>query len=193
MMNLENYYIHATGGFWGTKNDQNKIIDILKDGKIKFTGVNKNHNESPDHLICLCDTTKPVLYKNKEDKYLSSFEQFVLYSPSLILSRNFEVMVPKYQEAEDQKEVADCYDEVRCDKEISLEHLKFITFPLFLEDREKALSNRDKLANLNIFKENISIILENFKTIPVKNIYTGKDITIEDIDRQIEIYKKQMK
>ncbi len=196
MMNLDNYYIHATGGFWGTKNKENKIIDILRDGKISVNSINKNHKESPDNQICFCDTTRPVLYKNKNNAYLSSFEHFVLYSPSLILSRDFDVIIPEYgdnNEEEGKKGLADCYDEVRYDKDLSLEHLKFITFPLLLEDRKKVLSDENKMSNLKVFKKNILVISKEFKTIPIKDIYTGHDITVEDIEKQIEIYQKKVK
>ncbi len=191
MMNLDNYYIHATGGFRGITNNENKILNILEDGKIKTDGRVKSDEKSPDHLTCLCDTTRPWIRVGIYSLF-SSFEEFVLYSPSLVLSRDFEVIIPKYG-TEPTEEIADMYDEVRCDKEISLEHLKFITFPLFPENRARALSNEEKLTDLQNFKENISVISREFKTIPVKNIYTGKDITTDDVDRQIEIYEKKLR
>lgn len=190
-MNLDNYYIHATGGYKGDMNAENKIIDILREGKV--TNTNKNYYKSPTNKICLCDTTRPMVYIDQSDKPIaSSFKNFVLYAPSLVFSKNFPVEIPKYAHWTFSQDVSDCYDEVRYHGELSLDHLSFVTFPIWpINGLTVYLSHERKIRNLEIFKENIEIIQKDFKTVPIKDIYTGKNITVEDVERQIEVYQKK--
>ena len=189
MMNLDNYYLHATGGYRGNMNEENKIIDILREGKV--TNTNKNYYKSPTDKICLCDTTRPVVYIDQSDiPIASSFENFVLYTPSLVFSRNFSVEIPEYAHWTFSPDISDCYDEVRYHGELSLEHLSFITFPIWPVNRLTVqLSYKSKMKNLEIFKENIEVIQKKFHTVPIKDIYTGKNLTSEAIEKHMHLMK----
>ena len=190
VMNLDDYYLHATGGGYGIANDKCRILDILEEGKIKAK-CDKNYSQSPNTKICLCDTTKPELSIDSIALF-SSFKIFVCYSPSLVLNRNLQVETPIYCREilfdSEQERKADMYDEVRVDNEISLDHLEFITFPIWTNKSP----NKETIKQLNIFKQNIDVISKEYKKIPIKDLYTGKDITTDDVDRQIEIYQKRL-
>lgn len=192
-MNLDNYYLHATGGFRGNCNYKNKILKVLEDNKVKITEQNRNYQHSAMNQISLCDTTRPITKGEISGNCLfSSFKEFALYSPSLIFSKDIDVIIPKYENFHiiRKKDYSDCYDEVRHIGELLLEELKFITFPLWPLEEKNAFSIKERIYNLTIFKENISVISEKYQTIAVKDIYTGNDITVNDVDRQIEIYQK---
>lgn len=193
MMNFDNYYIHATGGSFGKYNYKNTIIQILRDGKIK-ANASHNYERSPDNKICLCDPSKKIIYNCWGLSLISSFDEFVLYSPSLIFSKDLQVEVPEYllDEQYDDIEKADCYDEVRYKGDLSLEHLKFITFPLFnfTEDKE-AMREKLRIKQLKIFQQNIQVITKEFPNILMKDIVTGEDLNCAVIDKHIAKVKSK--
>lgn len=176
-MNLDNYYLHATGGYYGQYNSKNRIIQILEDESIK-PGIEKNYGMSPINKVCLCD---PSLYQKVITTANFSFDSFVLYSPTIVLSRNLSVL-PSNMHA----------DEVRHFGNISIENFKFITFPLWPEDT-RLKKDFNVVENLKIFKSNILTITKDFNTIPIKDIYTGKNITADEVERQIEVFQKKLK
>lgn len=197
MINLNNYYIHATGGYRGDFNSENTIIDILRDGKIKANGIRKNYELSPMNQVCLCDTTRPLV-DGKE--LLSAYDDFVLYSPCLLFSKDLDVKIPEYDVYDSNRcwdlNKADMYDEVRYDGDLSLEKLQLITFPIKYEKKLCPAEQTELyffIEELNIYKENIKIIEKDYKTIPIKDIYTSKNITTDDLNRQIYYCKKKMK
>ena len=184
MMDLDNYYLHATGGFKGEYNKRNRIIDILQDNKINTKFYQKNYQFSPNKEICLCD---PSIKENTEDIALtSSFKSFVLYSPTLVFTKDIDVFTPIFGI---DKGMADMYDEVRHKGNLSLEHLEFITFPIWPTHVKVAMSRASRVDDLRIFKENIEVIESNYN-IPIRNIYTGKKIDSSDVERTIKYYIK---
>lgn len=194
MMNLDNYYIHATGGFWGKYNCENHILTILADQKVKAQEIKKNYKGSPINQVCLCDPTrKDPMHINGKGSLISSFEHFVLYSPSLLFSRDLEVVVPQY-DLPGCGEVADMYDEVRYNGDLSLGKLEGIIYPLWPDEQANYISiQNQKIYNLEIFKQEIFVIQNYFKNIPVKDVYTGKEITEEVVERKIRDYQKAKK
>lgn len=201
MMNLDNYYMHATGGYDGEFNYKNRIIDILREGKVKASEISKNYDGiSPRDSICLCDTTRPVVYDRNGDTLFSSYEHFILNSPSLLFSRDLKIKIPEYDNYYETQawnsNKSDCYDEVRYYGDLTLEKLKVITFPIFKEKTDEQSDKYEemyKIQELQIFRENINIISKEFSLIQIKDIYTGKNITVNDVDRQIEVYQKKIK
>lgn len=189
MMSLDNYYMHATGGYQGKHNQESRIIDILKDGKIK-------HTQEQDY-ICLCDPSKKeVLYDKDGFPLLSSFFDFVLCSPSLVFNRNIKVIEPKYHLDKDKTEeyFADMYDEVRMYEDLPLTNLEFITFPLFeIVGGNNLVMDEIIINQLEVFKDNIQVISKDFTTVPIKNIMTGSNINNEVIQEHIIKVKKQYK
>ncbi len=183
VLNLGSYYLHATGGIFGCENEENAIVDILKSHTIKTNeslGKGNIYALQHDDDICLCDMTK-------EDPHIgnltSSFLTYALYSPTLVLSRDLKVYQPKLMEVtEPIKGTTNLYDEVRHQGDISLEHLQFITFPVFW--------NQNKIQNLEIFKENIRVLEQEFKEVPIKDIFTGKTLTTEQLEKQIKKISK---
>lgn len=194
MMNLDNYYIHATGGFWGKYNCENHILTILADQKVRSKEIKKNYKGSPINQVCLCDPTrKDVIHLDGKGTLISSFEHFVLYSPSLLFSRDLDVVIPQY-DLPGCGEVADMYDEVRYNGDLSLEKLEGIIYPLWPDTQGSYICMKDKKTyNLEIFQQEIFVIRNHFKNIPVKDIFTGKDITEEDVKNQIHAYQKTIK
>lgn len=193
MMNLDNYYLHATGGIGGKKLEKSYILNILAEGKIKTReerGVSSNICNYDDEL-CLWD---PKIKFRGISKliYLSAIDTFITEGPCLVLSRDINVYMPKlkyedYNEKKDRQ--TDIYDEVRHQGNISLNHLKFITFPI--EKPKKMRIYRDELY---IYKKEIKLIKEDFPDIKVKDIFTGNDLTEESIDNKIEeLEQKQFK
>lgn len=186
-MNLNDYYLHATGGYLGMDNEDNIIIEILKSGKI-LTPESRNQRSltlSYDNEICLCDPRK-----NTEKIEYSSFVLYPMCGPTLVLDREIEVYTPDFN-ADYTKGSTDLYDEVRCKGDISLSHLKFITFPIFdsltkTPKKNTAISSPAKLEYLNIFEENIKIIENDFSFVPVKDIYTGKTITAGEVRQKLK-------
>lgn len=193
-MELKNYYLHATGGYKGLKNDENKIIQILDAGKVKSTEETKNYHKSPKNKVCLCDPTKPIVYDPiYHVELLSSFKGFVLCSPSLVFSRNLQVETPEYKLYTFYENESDMYDEVRYNGELSLEQLEFITFPLWpIHKLTVELTNSTKLRYLEMFKQNLQVISKQYQ-IETKDIYTGNTITVDDIDKHIKIYQKEVR
>ena len=194
-MELKNYYLHATGGYKGLKNDENKIIQILDAGKVKTTDENKNYDKSPKNKVCLCDPTKPIVYDPiYHVELLSSFKGFVLCSPSLAFSRNLQVETPEYKLYTFYENESDMYDEVRYNGELSLEQLEFIAFPLWPIHRLTVdLNKSTKLCYLEIFKQNVQMISKQYQSIETRDIYTGNTITVEDIDKHIKVYQKEVR
>ncbi len=195
MMNLDKYYLHATGGYKGTKNDENKILNILLEGKVKGEEENKNYYKSPIHKVCLCDTTKPIVYDPiYHVELLSAFKGFVLCSPSLAFSRDLQVETPDYKLYTFYENESDMYDEVRYNGELSLEQLEFISFPIWPIHRLTVdLTNSRKLHYLEIFKQNLQVISTQYSLIETKDIYTGNTITVDDIEKHIKIYQKEVR
>lgn len=52
------------------------------------------------------------------------------------------------------------------------------------------MTDEEKIKNLKLFRDNLAIIRHEFKMIKTKDIFTGKDITPKEINRQIKIYQK---
>ena len=192
MMNLDNYYLHATGGLLGRYNSNNSIVSILKDNKIKckkdlgiMGGLHK-----PDE-ICLIN---PAEHRSDKEGMESAFENFALYSPTLVFTKDFHVEKPPLIATPELcSGDTNLYDEVRYKGELSLEKLEFITFPIwnpnYVSTAQIIIEGNIYLRCLNIFKENISII-QNEYGYSVKNIFNGEDIKLEDIDQsRNSIYK----
>lgn len=198
MMKLDQYYIHATGGYKGINNDKNNIIKILHDGKIKADGIEKNCEDSPKNCICLCDVTRPVIQGSAGYSLASSYKDFVLYSPSLLFSRDLEVQIPKYDNYHPHNwdpNTADMYDEVQYFGELSLDKLQLITFPV--KYSKELYPSHDSglyffISDLMLYRDNIQSIEKDYNTIPIKDIYTGQIIHSSDIDQEIEDCKKRM-
>ncbi len=185
MMNLDNYYIHATGGCWGEFNDHCNLLKILVDGKIRSTGITNNYKTSSKYKnhTYLCDPQKS---KTPVGNHICSFDEFVLYSPSLVFSRDLPV---KY--IGPSKNSNDEYDEVLYDGDLSLDKLQFITFPLWPKKYDDIMmTDEDKIKNLELFRDHLVILAHEFKTIKTKDIFTGKDITPKEVNAQIKIYQK---
>lgn len=187
ILNLEPYYLHATGGMFGCENEENAIIDILRSHTIKTNESLKEENKyalQNDDDVCLCDMAKTDPHI---EKITSSFITYVLYSPTLVLSRNIEVYQPELMEiTEPIKGTTNLYDEVRHQGDISLDHLQFITFPIFWQ-QDRATDQ--KIENLEIFKENMEVLEHEFREIPVKDIFTGKILTTKQVESQIKKIK----
>lgn len=179
MMDLSNYYLHATGGHDGFKNKDNIIIKILKEGKINPSEENQNYSCSPENKVCLIDPRR--CHDNNIGRLVPAFYQFALSGPTIALSRNISVeSYPKIH-----------IDEVRHTGEISIDKIQLITFPFYWDSA--VYNSKHKIHELQIFRKNIEILSKDFSMLPLKEIYTGKDITLDCIDRQIEIYQKNMK
>lgn len=191
MMNLDNYYLHATGHYEGKANRANNIIDILYGNYIL---PSCSFDE-----ICLCDTTK----KQKSIHGIqlkSAFIHYVEKSPTLCLNRQIKVFTPRRAITPNyDKKITDLYDEVRTKKPISLDHLELITFPIWpvhynLQYDENiifwGIDNSWKIKNLNIFRKNIELIKKEFSMIQVKDLYSGEDLTLDFIDERIEQFRK---
>lgn len=180
-MNLNNYYLHATGGYIGIRNIQNKIIDILEDGKIKPNILDK-YEETPKDIVCLCDIKKSCIGKIKFAN--SALRDFVLFSPTIVVDRGLEV------DSTSGKHI----DEVQHIGEIPMDKFKFITFPISSKGEKGIISYpcRDHIARLKIFKENISIIEERFPTIVMKDIFTGQNVNVKTVENEIELCQKKL-
>ena len=92
MMNLDNYYLHATGGVLGQYNSEQKILNILDDGKISVA-KEKKYNQSPLQSVCLIDIRKHD--PRSRSNFSSAFDLFALYSPCLLFSRDLVVNIPR--------------------------------------------------------------------------------------------------
>ncbi len=182
MMNLDNYYLHATGGYHGNKNNAHALIDIFKLGKIsKDNTYNYNYDRSPVNEICLCDPRIKSI-----PSYLSSFEHFVLYSPSILVSRDIEVYTPYFTEEEtNDNSVSDMLDEVRCKSDIFMSNFKGIIFPIERKDFSSVNIN-DEISNLCIYRECIEFLENNYSMIPRYDTFTLEPITIEQINNKIK-------
>lgn len=193
MMNLDNYYIYATGGYYGKVIYRHGILNIMKDGEIKtresldYDGRGYNRNDE----ICLCDVTLNQEKKGKIE-YESAFESFVLKGPSLVLSKKIEVYQPQLLEKKQAKFThTDMYDEVRHIGNISLDYLEFITYPIKVPTKEMNSSEKIiRLENLKYFSKELAIIRRKHKNILIKDIYTGENITSKDVKLLIKDYKK---
>lgn len=195
VMNLDNCYIHATGGYRGIYNDQNKIIDILADGKIKINEITKNYDSSPLGKVCLCDVRRLILRPKRV--YTSSFYNFVCCSPALIFNRDLDVSIPQYVKLpieieKDKENMSDMYDEVRYTGDLSLEKLKFITFPIWTENEiEKLhLDIYRVTSSLHIFKNTFKYVMQNYTNISMKNLFTGEELKEEHFDKIKTFAKK---
>ncbi len=196
MMNLDNYYLHATGGILGGKLEKNYIMNILADGVIKTrkergtTGKVYNYDDE----LCLWDP-RIKLSGIKRLLYFSSINNFIIEGPCLVLSRNINTFKPTtiscFQTRRLPRAIVgktDIYDEVRHQGNISLEYLEFITFPI--EKPKKIIIYRDELY---IYKEEIKLLKESFPDIKIKDIFTGNDLTEESIDNKVkELERKQL-
>lgn len=192
MMNLDNYYMHSTGSYEGFNNNKNWVIDILNCQSIHPLFF---HNK-----VCLCDTTKEEIILDGV-KLKSAFIHYVEKSPTLCLNRNIKIFTPVLDVTVNyEKQITDLYDEVRHKGNISLEHLEMITFPIwpldydlqFDKDLTSNMSVLWKLKNLNIFRDNIEMIKEEFSTIKVKDLYSGVDLTTDFIDERIKQFTKEI-
>ncbi len=202
MMNLDNYYLHATGSYEGVYNGLDDILLVLKEGKL-LTRIDRqistNLGLNNDNELCFCDPSK----KKNNESLVSSFSRYIERSPALVFPKSFEVFTPKQinpEDCQDQKGTTDLYDEVRHIGSISLENLKFVTFPIWPidyipeyddEDLEE-FDNQSKLKQLNIFFDNIAIIESEFKTVKMKDIYTGIDLNTSYVKEKIKIYEKEL-
>ena len=199
LMNLDNYYIHATGGILGQTNDENRIIKILEDGKIlvnKNKGKNRNYINSPAEYVCLVDTRRHNPYS--KSRFLSAFDFFVLYSPCLLFSRDLEIHIPRLSHDKGKGDmVADMEAEVRYKGDLSLDKLQAITFPIHSAYEDLRIGGRTntsqdrKIRHLEIFKNKIEFIENNFSNIPVLDLYSGRTITSGEVNGHI-IYLKGM-
>ncbi len=181
-MNLDNYYLHATGGYEGEENYQNRIIKILETGEIIPSKENRHYSSSPENQVCLVDPRK---LKNNSAHYNdSAFHGFVLYCPTIAIKR--DIPVEEYKKSLH-------IDEVRYSGKIAIDKIKMILFPFYWNNSISIFEPEDKIEQLEIFRENIAFISKEFTTIPLKEIYTGKDITMDAVDRQIEIYQKRLR
>ncbi|NLC48019.1 MAG: hypothetical protein GX758_01485 [Tenericutes bacterium] len=129
-MKYFDYYYHATGGFKGTFSGFNRVKSIFYDGKIS---VDRNvgcidytisQNKKRNYL---CDRSMPYI-----EGFDSSFDLYISYSPSLVLKKDFDVIVPlcSTKKADHSVEITDLYDEVRTDKDIPLIHLVALCIPI---------------------------------------------------------------
>lgn len=188
MMDVDNFYLHATGGILGRHIEKNCIINILTDGEIKTrenTGI-KAKSLNQDNELCLWDPKIKFKGINKF-LYLSSINNFITEGPCLVLSRDINTFRPtvkviiKKEEKETCIGITDIYDEVRHQGNIPLDYLEFIAFPI--EKPKKMRTYRDELF---IYKKEISLIKRNFPDIKVKDIFTGNDLNEESITNKIE-------
>ncbi len=187
MLDLKDYYLHATGGFKGCNNDRNAIIKIVREKEIlskKELGSYSTKLQMDDE-ICLCD---PSI---KKEKYFSSFfEYYPLYSPILVLDRKIKVYKPQLAFFPETGQT-NLYDEVRCKTKIDIEHVQFITFPIYdVEHLDQLhIDFNTVISNLCVFKENVKLLKKAFSIYPLKDIYTGKDIDesyIEEKQKRLE-------
>lgn len=202
-MNLDNYYLHATGSYEGNYNGLDDILLVLKDKKLLTRAdrqIRVDLAMNHDNELCFCDPSK----KKKNESLISSFSRYIERSPALVLPKNFEVFTPQQFSLDDccdKRGVTDLYDEVRHIGSISLENLEFVTFPIWpidyipdYDDKElKSFDNQSKLRHLNIFLDNIKAIEKDFKTVKMKDIYTGIDLDSSYVKEQINVYEKKIK
>lgn len=193
-MNLDNYYLYATEGFRGDTRNKHNILSILKDKEIKTREslglVKKVYNRNNE--ICLCDVT---LSQDKKEniEYTSAFEEFVLYGPTLVLSKNIKVYQPQLLETKKAKfPNTDMYDEVRHIGNISLENLEFIVYPIYRQQFSNTIGYGKILHSeyLKYFYEELKVIKKMQKKIIVKDIYTGENITPSDVKLFMKDCKK---
>lgn len=204
MMNLDNYYLHATGGYEGYDNHLNEILLVLRDKKLltrEDRQANINFGCNNNNELCFCDPTKK---NNSNLSLVSSFSRYIERSPALVFPKDLDIFVPKKCSEEDcwnNTGVTDLYDEVRHIGSISLEKIEFVTFPIwpidYIPDYDDVHLNifntKSKLWHLNIFLDNIIEIEKDFKTIKMKDIYTGVALDSSYVKEQIKVYKKTLK
>ncbi len=193
MMNLNKYYLYATGGYKGEVIYRHSILQIIEDHEIKtkeiLDYVGKSYNRSDE--ICLCDVT---LNQDKKGKieYASAFENFVLKGSSLVLSRNLEVYQPQLLQTTKVKYPAtDMYDEVRHIQDISLDGLEFITYPIY--KGTDAYKYKFEIQKLEYFYKELVVIKRKYSHILVKDIYTEENITPKDVKLFIKDCKRNKK
>lgn len=200
-MNLDNYYLHAIGGWLGygyTKYyKSDKLINILREGKLKADGQNRNHSLSPINEICLCDPAKKIRYKENGERVESAFEEFVLCSPSFVFSKDLDVYVPQFESAETRKDRTKAeYDEVRYRGKLSLEKLEFIAYPLW-EWYEGMIGEADKrnkcLNDLSLCFQNLDILEKEFETIKVKDIFTGETVNKDLVRKKWATFQRTLR
>lgn len=189
MMNLDNYYLHSTGSYEGIENFSDNIIKILTCKRIQAEFHNK---------VCLCDPTKrEVVIDGLKSR--SAFIHYAEKSPTLCLNRKIKVQTPTLDvQVNASIGITDLYDEVRHEGDISLKHLELITFPIWpldynLQYDKAGVPNVDvlwKIKNLNIFRDNIEMIKEEFSTIKIKDLYSGVDLTTDFVDERIKQFTK---
>ena len=202
-MDLENYYLHATGSYEGCYNQLDDILFVLKEGKLltrEDRKANSTEGLNLDNELCFCDPSK----KSNNSDLISSFSRYIERSPALAFPKDFSVFTPKHYNRKKHffgRVTTDLYDEVRHEGSISLDNLQFITFPIWpidyipdYDDKQlRSFDNQSKLKHLNIFFDNIVVIEKEFKTVKMKDIYTGIDLDSSYVKEQIKVYEKIVK
>ena len=186
MINLDNYYLHATGGFHGNKNSAYALIEILKTGKISTDdSIIRNYNISPKKEICLCDPR--VKSPDIIPTYLSSFDHFVLYSPTILLPRSIKIYQPYFSEENGE---TDMLDEVRCKEDITMDKFQGIVFPINREEVKQHEISKE-IKDLKIYRYCIEFLNQNYSELPKKDIFTGENVTVEMVNEKIKVYENK--
>lgn len=190
-LNLENYYLHSTGGNHGIYNKKDLILTILRHGAIdpNFQGDNP--------IIYLSDPNKKEIISEKK-RLSSCFQSYVEKSPTICLDRELEVYDPNYSYTYANSNDTFLYDEVRHKGQIGIDKFKLITFPIWPIGYELVggpyygvmFNKYWKIENLEIFKNNLEILQRDFNTMRAKDLYTGIDLTTDFIDERIKELKK---
>lgn len=122
-LNLENCYLHSTGGNHGIYNKKNLILTIVRHG-----AIDPNFQENP--IIYLSDPNKKEIISEKK-RLSSCFKNYVEKSPTICLDRDLEVKEPNYTYTYRGGNDTFLYDEVRHKGKINIDKFKLITFPIW--------------------------------------------------------------
>lgn len=200
-LNLNDYYFHATGGPRGFYNKEHRILQILADGEIKTNESMRIHGDemNKDNEICLIDNRKTINNCNDSRKYQNALGYFCADAPTIVIDRNISVYEPPACLTSEigiyRKGESIMFNEVRHEGNISIDHLKFLFFPISLEKHPFfRYSLQQQIMKLNIFKYDISVILENYKNIKIFDLYDlDTEVTEDYVTSKIDTWEKKLK
>ena len=192
MINLDNYYLHATAGALGKTAVNQSIIGILKDREIR-TKEDRGYTAikySRDNELCFFD---PSIKRTGIKKlfYYSALELYAYHGPCLVINKTFDTYRPKlvtiYKKETETNIIGttNIYDEVRYKGNISLDNLEYITFPLYTPKDFKE-NNIVPIEHLEEFLKTMKVLEQNFPNVLVKDLFTGSIITSEEVDKKID-------